>query len=121
MSVLISRLDVTGISRVVSGAWRGEQLVVVAPPSTRRGEPLLSPVGWSRSTIPRSERSTSTSPSSSIRHVVTFWEALSDDGDQYATVGEVAEVLARLHALTAPDSLRLLDLAPFETPLTASR
>jgi aminoglycoside phosphotransferase (APT) family kinase protein len=48
------------------------------------------------------------------QHVVTFWEALSDDGDQYATVREVAEVLARLHALTAPDSLRLPDLAPFE-------
>jgi aminoglycoside phosphotransferase (APT) family kinase protein len=48
------------------------------------------------------------------QHVVTFWEALSDDGDQYATVGEVAEVFARLHALTAPDSLHLPDLAPFE-------
>jgi len=48
------------------------------------------------------------------QHVVTFWDALSDDGDQYATVGEVAEVLARLHALTAPDSLCLPDLAPFE-------
>ena len=48
------------------------------------------------------------------QHVVTFWDALSDDGDQYATVREVAEVLARLHALTAPDSLRLPDLAPFE-------
>ena len=48
------------------------------------------------------------------QHVVTFWDALSDDGDQYATVREVAEVLARLHALTAPDSLHLPDLAPFE-------
>ena len=48
------------------------------------------------------------------RHVVTFWEAVSDDGDQYATVREVAEVLVRLHALTAPDSLHLPALAPFE-------
>jgi len=48
------------------------------------------------------------------QHVVTFWEALSDDGDQYATVREVAEVLARLHALTAPDSLHLPAVAPFE-------
>ena len=48
------------------------------------------------------------------RHVVTFWDAVSDDGDQYATVREVAEVLARLHALTAPDSLHLPALAPFE-------
>ncbi len=47
-------------------------------------------------------------------HAVTFWEAVSDDGDQYATVREVAEVLARLHALTAPDSLHLPELAPFE-------
>ena len=26
-------------------------------------------------------------------HVVTFWHAVSDDGDQYASVAEVAEVL----------------------------
>jgi aminoglycoside phosphotransferase (APT) family kinase protein len=48
------------------------------------------------------------------RHVVTFWDAVSDDGDRYATVGQVAEVLVRLHALTAPDSLHLPPLAPFE-------
>jgi hypothetical protein len=48
------------------------------------------------------------------QHVVTFWDAVSDDGDQYATVREVAEVLVRLHALTAPDSLHLPELAPFE-------
>jgi aminoglycoside phosphotransferase (APT) family kinase protein len=48
------------------------------------------------------------------RHVVTFWDAVSDDGDQYATVREVAEVLVRLHALTAPGSLYLPELAPFE-------
>ncbi len=48
------------------------------------------------------------------RHVVTFWDAVSDDGDQYATVAEVAEVLVKLHALTAPDSLHLPPLAPFE-------
>ena len=28
-------------------------------------------------------------------HAVTFWESVSDDGQQYATVGEVAEVLAQ--------------------------
>ncbi len=48
------------------------------------------------------------------RHVVTFWDAVSDDGDQYATVREVAEVLVKLHELTAPDSLHLPPLAPFE-------
>jgi hypothetical protein len=29
-------------------------------------------------------------------YVVTFWQALSDDGDQYASTPEVADVLARL-------------------------
>ena len=44
---------------------------------------------------------------------VTFWEALSDDGDQYASVTEFAEVLRRLHNLTAPADLCLPELAPF--------
>ena len=47
------------------------------------------------------------------RQVVTFWEAVSDDGDQYASTAEVAELLARLHKLTAPADLHLPDLAPF--------
>jgi aminoglycoside phosphotransferase (APT) family kinase protein len=47
-------------------------------------------------------------------HVATFWGAVSDDGDQYATVGEVAEILVKLHALHAPGSLHLPALAPFE-------
>ena len=47
-------------------------------------------------------------------HVVTFWNAISDDGDQYASMREVAEVFAKMHALTAPDSLRLPPLTPFE-------
>lgn len=47
-------------------------------------------------------------------HVATFWGAVSDDGDQYATVGEVAEILVKLHALHAPGSLNLPALAPFE-------
>jgi len=46
-------------------------------------------------------------------HLVTFWEAVSDDGDQYASTAEVAEVLVKLHSLTAPDYLRLPELAPF--------
>ena len=46
-------------------------------------------------------------------HVVTFWQAVSDDGDQYASVAEVAEVLLRLHTLTAPADLHLPELAPF--------
>jgi thiamine kinase-like enzyme len=47
-------------------------------------------------------------------HVITFWRSISEDGDQYATVGEVAEVLAELHRLTAPKDLHLPALAPFD-------
>ena len=46
-------------------------------------------------------------------HLVTFWDAVSDDGDQYASTAEVAEPLVELHALSAPDDLRLPELAPF--------
>jgi aminoglycoside phosphotransferase (APT) family kinase protein len=45
--------------------------------------------------------------------VVTFWEAVSDDGDQYASTAEVAETLLELHQLTAPEDLNLPELAPF--------
>ena len=44
---------------------------------------------------------------------VTFWQAVSDDSDQYASVAEVADVLLRLHQLTAPADLHLPELAPF--------
>jgi len=47
-------------------------------------------------------------------HAITFWEAVSDDGDQYATVGEVAEVLVKLHGLVAPDDLHLPALERFD-------
>ena len=47
------------------------------------------------------------------QHVVTFWDAVSDDGDQYASVAEVAQVLLQLHQLTAPDDLHLPALSPF--------
>ena len=46
------------------------------------------------------------------RHVVTFWEAVSDDGDRYASVAEVAEVLVKLHKLTVTDDLHLPELSP---------
>src|ERR1017187_2436924 len=45
--------------------------------------------------------------------LVTFWEAVSDDGDQYASVAAVADVLGKLHKLTAPDDLHLPELSPF--------
>jgi aminoglycoside phosphotransferase (APT) family kinase protein len=44
---------------------------------------------------------------------VTFWEAVSDDGDEYATTDQVGEVIARLHKMTAPEDLGLPALAPF--------
>jgi Ser/Thr protein kinase RdoA (MazF antagonist) len=47
-------------------------------------------------------------------HAVTFWQAVSDDGDEYATISEVAQVIARLHHLAAPDDLPLPELEPFE-------
>lgn len=43
-------------------------------------------------------------------HAVTFWETLSDE---YATIEELADVLARLHRLSAPASLNLPELRPF--------
>ena len=46
-------------------------------------------------------------------HAVTFWEAVSDDGDEYATIDQVAEVIARLHTMTAPEDLGLPALEPF--------
>lgn len=44
---------------------------------------------------------------------VTFWEALSDDGDAYASVTEVAELLVRLHSLAPPATLHLPAFDPF--------
>ena len=44
-------------------------------------------------------------------HAITFWGALR--ADEYATIGEMAEVIARLHALSAPASLNLPELDPF--------
>ena len=52
------------------------------------------------------------------QQVVTFWEAVSDDGDQYASVAEVAEVLVKLHKLTAPGNLHLPELSPFASAPT---
>jgi aminoglycoside phosphotransferase (APT) family kinase protein len=46
-------------------------------------------------------------------HAVTFWEAVSDDGSEYASIAQVADVISRLHALTAPETLRLPELDPF--------
>jgi aminoglycoside phosphotransferase (APT) family kinase protein len=47
-------------------------------------------------------------------HAVTFWQSVSDDGQQYANIGEVAEVLAELHRLDVPKDLHLPALEPFD-------
>ena len=46
-------------------------------------------------------------------YIVTFWESVSDDGDQFATTPEIAEILARLHHLNTPANLDLPPLDPF--------
>jgi aminoglycoside phosphotransferase (APT) family kinase protein len=48
------------------------------------------------------------------RHAITFWQSVSDGGDQYATLAQVAQVLAQLHKLQAAASLHLPAHAPFE-------
>jgi aminoglycoside phosphotransferase (APT) family kinase protein len=45
---------------------------------------------------------------------VTFWQAVSDNEDEYASVGEVAQVLVDLHRLVAPADLNLPSLEPFD-------
>lgn len=52
-------------------------------------------------------------PISADGYIITFWLALSADGDQYASTPEIAEILARLHELIAPETLHLPPLAPF--------
>jgi aminoglycoside phosphotransferase (APT) family kinase protein len=47
-------------------------------------------------------------------HAIIFWEAVSDEGDEYASTSELAEILAKLHALTAPVDLGLPPLRPFD-------
>jgi len=44
---------------------------------------------------------------------VTFWEALSDTGDEYASIDQVADVIGRLHKLSPPEGLALPTLEPF--------
>lgn len=46
-------------------------------------------------------------------YVTTFWQSLSDDGDQFASTREIAEIIAGLHHLIAPEDLRLPPLDPF--------
>ncbi|GLZ05292.1 hypothetical protein Acsp03_27580 [Actinomadura sp. NBRC 104412] len=44
---------------------------------------------------------------------VTFWAAVSDDGDDWASTAEIAHVIRRLHLLESPSGLDLPALDPF--------
>lgn len=44
---------------------------------------------------------------------VTFWLAVSEGPDDWATTEEIANIIRRLHALDAPSNLKLPTLAPF--------
>jgi aminoglycoside phosphotransferase (APT) family kinase protein len=46
--------------------------------------------------------------------VVTFWGAVSDDGDTYGSTSEVAELLVKLHTLEPPAGLGLQPTRPFD-------
>jgi aminoglycoside phosphotransferase (APT) family kinase protein len=46
-------------------------------------------------------------------HPVSFSVAVSDTGDEYANIDQVADVIARLHKLTPPEGLVLPPLEPF--------
>jgi aminoglycoside phosphotransferase (APT) family kinase protein len=47
-------------------------------------------------------------------HAVTFWEAVSAEGNEWASVADVAELLRELHKLDAPAELNLPTAAPFD-------
>jgi Phosphotransferase enzyme family len=46
-------------------------------------------------------------------YTVTFWQSVSDDGDQFASTPEIAALISRLHHLTVPAGLDLPPLDPF--------
>jgi Ser/Thr protein kinase RdoA (MazF antagonist) len=46
-------------------------------------------------------------------YVITFWQSVSGDGDQFASTREIAAVLAWLHHLAAPEDPHLPLLDPF--------
>jgi hypothetical protein len=51
-------------------------------------------------------------------HAITFWESISEGGDHYAPIADVAKVIAELHKLHAPANLNLPGLAPFDGAAT---
>jgi Ser/Thr protein kinase RdoA (MazF antagonist) len=90
---------VARIARPGAGTERAQRTVEVARWLESVGYPAVHAIGVDQ-------------PVMVDGHAVTFWEAVSD-GSEYATIAQVAEVIARLHALTAPGTLRLPELRPF--------
>jgi aminoglycoside phosphotransferase (APT) family kinase protein len=100
----VYRLDspvVARIARPDAGTETARKTVAVARWLESAGYPAVRAIGVDQPVIAEG-------------HAVTFWEAVSDDGSEYATIPQVADVISRLHALTAPESLRLPELDPFQ-------
>jgi aminoglycoside phosphotransferase (APT) family kinase protein len=91
---------VARIARPGAGTERARRTVEVARWLESAGYPAVRAIGVDQ-------------PVMADGHAVTFWGAVSDDGSEYATIAQVAEVIARLHALTVPEALRLPELQPF--------
>ena len=53
-------------------------------------------------------------------YIATFWQALSDDGDQYASTPEIAEAVRKLHQLTPRKTCTSQSSTPSPTPNSAS-
>jgi Ser/Thr protein kinase RdoA (MazF antagonist) len=92
---------VARIARPDTEAGKARRTVEVARWLESAGYPAVRAIGVDQPVVVNS-------------HAVTFWEAVSDDGSEYASIAQVAEVIARLHALAAPQALRLPELRPFE-------
>jgi hypothetical protein len=58
-------------------------------------------------------------PVTAAGYVVTFWQSVSDDGDQFASTPEIAAILARLHRLTAPGVPRAMLYGRSKRPVNA--
>jgi aminoglycoside phosphotransferase (APT) family kinase protein len=98
----------------------------------RLTEPVVARIARSSAEVPHARRTVAVArwlesedyPASRVLHVdqpvivdgypVTFWEAVSPVGNEWASVAEIADLLVRLHRLEAPADLQLPELAPFD-------
>jgi aminoglycoside phosphotransferase (APT) family kinase protein len=99
----VYRLDAPVVARIArpdAGNETAQRTVAVARWLESVGYPAVRAIGVDQPVVAEG-------------HAVTFWEAVSDDDSEYATIAQVADVISRLHALNAPESLRLPELDPF--------